>query len=101
MLAIGERRERIPWLHQGLADIYPRQGRSTEEIADQLEATVEEVNNWIREEAKLEAARNRPHEPDCPGCHQAIDANAVRMRLMGLVYHEKCGRIAQFGPYAG
>ena len=95
MLAMGARRERILWLDQGLAEIHHREGRSTEAIADGLGATVEEVNSWIREQAELEAARYRPLELPCAGCHQPIDINAVRMRIMSLVYHEKCGRKAR------
>jgi hypothetical protein len=101
MLAIGRPREQTLWLDQGLAGMYHRQGWSEEAIADKLDATPEEVNSWIREAAEREAARNRSRfEPDCPGCHQIIDINAQRVSFMGRVYHEKCGRKAQLGPYA-
>ena len=101
MLAIGRPREQTLWLDQGLAGMYHRQGRSAESIADELEAKVEEVNSWIKEEAEREMARLRsPFETDCPGCHQIIDINAKRVSYMGRVYHEKCGRKAQLGPYA-
>jgi hypothetical protein len=101
MLAIGERRERWLWMDQDLAGTYHREGRSAEAIADDLEATVEEVKSWIREAAEREAARNRSRfEPDCAGCHQIIDINAARASYMGHVYHEHCARRATFGPYA-
>ena len=101
MLAIGERRERWLWMDQDLAGTYHRQGRSAEAIADELEATVEEVDRWIREAAEREATRNRSRfEPECSGCHQIIDINAGRTSFNGGVYHEKCSRQAIFGPYA-
>lgn len=101
MLAIGKPREQTHWLNQGLAGIYHRQGRSAEAIADELEATVEDVNSWIREETEREAARNRSRfEPDCAGCHQIIKINTVTVSYMGRVYHEQCARKAMFGPFA-
>jgi hypothetical protein len=100
MLAIGERRERNFWDHE-LAGIYHREGRSSEAIADELGATVEEVNRWISEDIQREAGPNRyQFEPRCAGCPETIDINAARMSMMGKEYHEKCGRKAIFGPYA-
>ena len=84
-----------------LAGTDHRQGRSAEEIADELEATVEEVNSWITKGAEREAARNRSRfEPECSGCHQIIEINTVAVSYMGRVYHEQCARKAMFGPYA-
>jgi hypothetical protein len=60
MLAIGKPREQTLWLDQGLAGMYHHQGRSAEAIADELEATPEELNSWIREAAEREAARIVP-----------------------------------------
>jgi hypothetical protein len=100
MLAIGERRERTLW-DRDLAGIYHKEGRRKEAIADELGATDEEVDRWISEDVQREAARNRyQFEPRCAGCHETIDINAVRTSMMGKEYHEKCGRMAIFGPYA-
>jgi hypothetical protein len=101
MLAIGERRERWLWMDQDSAGTFHRLGWSDEAIADELEATLEEVNSWIREETEREAARNRSRfEPDCAGCHQIIKINTVTVSYMGRVYHEQCARKAMFGPFA-
>ena len=101
MLAIGERRERWLWMDQDSAGTYHRLGWSEEAIADELEATLEEVNSWIREEIEREAVRNRSRfEPDCAGCHQIIKINTVTVSYMGRVYHEQCARKAMFGPFA-
>ncbi len=87
MLAIGERRERWLWMDQDSAGTDHRQGRSAEEIADELEATVEEVNSWITKGAEREATRNRSRfEPECSGCHQIIEINTVTVSYMGRVY---------------
>lgn len=94
MLAVGEAAKEC-------FGTYHKEGYSIEAIADKLEATPEEVSSWIREEAEGEAACFRSRfEPDCAGCHQVIDINAVRMSIMGAVYHEKCGRKATFDPCA-
>ena len=99
MLAIGNRR--VPnWLDSYTATDSYRQGRSREVIADELEASIEQVDRWIREGIEREAAAARsPYETDCPFCHQIMAMNDDRASYGGKVYHKLCVAKMQFGPH--
>jgi len=76
-------------------------GLSSEEIADKLDLSPDEVDVLIKERPRDDLAYLRSHlEPQCPGCHQTICIDRPKSNYLGKAWHAECCRKAMFGPYA-
>jgi phage terminase large subunit len=103
MLAIGDRRKsnRGPYFDQAYSRMWADKGLSSNEIADKLDLTSDEVEDLIKEKPRDDLAYLRSRlEPQCPGCHQTICIDTPKSNYLGKAWHAQCCRKAMFGPYA-
>src|ERR1700730_3478409 len=92
MLALGKPFTRaLPdWMLKDLPAIYLEQGMSKEEIAEKLDATMEEVDAWSKQSAVSQVPfwpRNK-----CAVCGKYEELGESWVRNRSLHYHEACYR---------
>ena len=94
MLALGKPFERRLPEHilRDLAEVGYRKGEPIERIADDLEATIDEVKMWIQEAATVRLAAEDPFPKYCASDGQRIPIGTPYTREMDRYYHEACAR---------
>ena len=104
MLAIGHKRERIVpdyMLSENAANAY-RRGDRVEAIAVELDATVDEVRQWIEEQRLLEFSRFPfLYDKVCAFCAKPIKLEEEWHFEFGCYYHKACYTKKMYGPHAG
>jgi hypothetical protein len=97
MLALGKPFTRaLPdWMLKDLPAIYRQDDMSKEEIADELDATMEEVETWLKQSATSQA----PSWPrkKCAVCCKYEELGESWVRYGSLYYHEACYRKCSTG----
>jgi hypothetical protein len=93
-------RERVPpferrtpgYMLRDLADIHNREGRSIDEIAEQLEAEPDEVRTWLQQAAAKRHILEDPFPHYCALDGQYIPPGTEHVRQVDRYYHVECAR---------